>query len=59
MYYIRGCKEIYSKLIKTNLEKYGVECSMQNPNTLLKQTKSSYKLNEYIMPSKKNQLSRF
>jgi len=46
-------KDIYSKLIKTNLEKYGVECTMQDPNILVKQTKSSYRLKKYILPSGK------
>jgi len=46
-------KDIYSKLIETNLKKYGVECTMQDPNVLLKQSKSCYRIKQYIMPSGK------
>lgn len=46
-------KNIYLKLVETNLKKYGVECSMQDPNVLIKQSKSCYRVKEYIMPSGK------
>lgn len=46
-------KDIYSKLIETNLEKYGVEYTMQSPEISVKQSKSCYRLKEYVMPSGK------
>lgn len=46
-------KSVQDKKRKTNLIKYGFECSLKNPTVYDYNTKSCYKTKEYILPSGK------
>jgi len=43
--------DVKEKIRETNLEKYGVESPLQNPEIMEKQTKMSYYLKDYMLPS--------